>query len=148
MRNITNQKGQSLFELMVAVMVIGVTLVALTGLVSTSISNNTFSKNRTQAENYTTEAMEWLRAQRDESWGTFLSYSNPPATYCMQTLTLSVKRNCADDEFITDTILVREAELVYISDNSVEVRLRTRWTDSKGTHESRASTKLTNWRTN
>src|SRR3989304_1422306 len=68
-----SKRGQSMFELLVAVFVIALTLTALVGLVSTSISNTNFSRERTLASKYTQEAVEWLRQERDISWAAFIT---------------------------------------------------------------------------
>ena len=151
------QSGQSLFELVVAVSVVGLTLVAILQLVSTSISNNTFSEDRTRATQYTQEALEWARAERDRDWGEFTAQAGTGVgnTHCIATLPADVNglsgTECGAEEFITDTILRRQITLIYdpgIDQNSVDVRVVTSWEDSDGVHESRISTYLTNWRTN
>lgn len=143
------QKGQSMFELLIAVFVIGIALTAIVSLVTTSISNTSFSRDRTLAAKYTQEASEWLREQRDLDWGQFTARGSAGgSSYCLQTLTWD-QGNCSETEYIADTTMVREVTLVYpaSSPDTVEARITTYWQDSSGRHESRISTYFSNWRT-
>lgn len=139
--------GQSMFELLVAVFVIGITLVALVGLTARSIANTTFSRERTLAAKYTQEAVEWLRAERDQDWGSFRSRGTPEgANFCMESLVWAPGTSCP---VIPGTGLTRRMSLFYspASPDSVEARVVTSWSDSAGVHESRITTYFTNWRT-
>src|SRR3989344_8192142 len=141
-----SQSGTSLFEVLVAIVVIGITLISLISIVTHSISNSTFSKNRTRAAALTTEAVEWLRSQRDNDWTTFSGYaaSTPGNDYCLRDLTLD-PMPCAQIE----NIFTRTATLTTISVNgqdAVEIHVVTIWNEQDGIHESRATTTLTNWR--
>lgn len=141
--------GQSMFELLVAVFIIALTLTAIVSLVTTSISNTTFSKDKTLAAKYTQEAVEWFREQRDSNWGTFKARSSPSGSnYCLNTLAWNMG-SCSGTDFIADTNLVRQATLITSAadPNSIEVRVVTSWSDQSGQHESRVTTFLTNWRT-
>jgi hypothetical protein len=57
---------------------------------------------------------------------------------------------CGASSVITGTKFRRELVVIYNSTtdpNTVEARVVTTWSDSGGTHESRTTTKLSNWRT-
>lgn len=140
------KSGQSMFELLIAVFVIAITLTAIVGLVTRSIGNTTFSKERTEAGKQTQEAVEWLRAERDNDWGAFAARATINGrNYCLQTL--SWNSSCSA---IPNTNLTREVTLYFDASadpNLVEARVVTRWSDSSGLHESRISTSFTNWRT-
>ena len=143
-----NKKGQSLFELLVAVFITAVTLVTLLSLVGSSVSNSTLARDRSEAVRYTNEVTEWLRSERDANWTTFISRATASGrTYCLQNLLWSATGTCVP---ITGTKFTRELTLIYdaaADPNVVEARVVTTWSDSSGTHESRSTTKLTNWRT-
>ena len=145
--------GQSLFELVVAVGLIGLVLVALVGLTTKSLSSSTYSKNKSLAARHTQEALEWLRGLRDQDWTTFFNYDVANGTgtyYCLSALTspLATRRNCNPNEYVTGTIFVREAYLESLagSPETVEATVTTRWTDSAGVHLSESKTSFTNWR--
>lgn len=137
-------RGQSMFELIVAVFVVGLTLTAIVTLVTNAISNSTFSKERTQAAKYTNEAVEWLREQRDLDWGQFKGRaSGSGTTHCLPNLNWG--QSCT---IIAGTVFTRTAVLILApSGESVEARVVTSWSDQSGQHESRVTTSLTNWRT-
>jgi Tfp pilus assembly protein PilV len=143
-------RGQSMFELLVAVFVIALTLTALVSLVTSAVGNTTFSRERTQASKFTQAAVEWLRAQRDDDWGAFKGKGNPSGiTYCLRDLAWNTG-SCSSSQALQDTNLFREATIIYNSasnPDSVEARVVTSWVDSNGTHESRVTTYFTNWRT-
>lgn len=137
--------GQSMFELLIAVFVIAITLVALVSLASRSIGNTTFSRERTQASKLTQEATEWLRKERDADWGAFKARASATGTnYCLATLSWS--SGCGT---VPGTGLSRWVTLISSPSNPdlVEAQVITSWSDSAGPHESRITTYLTNWRT-
>lgn len=142
-------EGQSLFEVILALALSTLIIVALVSLVTNSIKNATYSKNKTYATRYTQEATEWLRGQRDIDWDAF--YTNVtacPPTYeqCLDTLTWSNCNTCSDAEFIKD-IFKREVVFTNITADSITVEVKTYWTDAQGIHEVQSSTILTDWRT-
>lgn len=143
-----SKSGQSMFELLIAIFVVAITLVAFLGLVTGSIGNSTFSKERSQAGSYTQEAVEWLRSQRDSDWAAFTARASATGTTnCLQTLSWSGSA-CGSASYISGTRFIREVTLIYnATAEQVEARVVTRWTDSSGLHESKATTYLTNWRT-
>ncbi len=136
-----------MFELLVAVFVVAVTLVALLGLVTGAIGNSTFAGERTQAAKYTQQAVEWLRAQRDADWAVFSGRgSEAGTTYCLNGLDWNTG-GCSSAELI-DAKFKREVVLIYDSAaESVEAQIITSWSDASGLHESKATTNFTNWRT-
>lgn len=146
-----NSKGQSMFELLVAVFVIAISLVAILGLVTGAIGNTTFSKERTQANKFTQEAVEWLRSERDSNWLTFKNKGGADGNkYCLPNLMYwptATTGTCG--AFIPNTNFTREAILTYSSSDPdiVEARVITSWSDSSGKHDSTVITYFTNWRT-
>ncbi len=77
-------KGQSLFEVVLALGLAALIMVALVSLVSSSIRNTTFARKKTVATRHAQEATEWLRGQRDEGWDAFISNTPNPTKilYC------------------------------------------------------------------
>jgi type II secretory pathway pseudopilin PulG len=146
-----NKRGQSMFELLVAVFVIAISLVAILGLVTGAIGNTTFSKERTQANKFTQEAAEWLRSERDTNWLTFKGKGDADGNkYCLPDLMYwptATTGTCGAT--IPNTNFTREAILIYNSSDPdiVEARIITSWTDSSGKHDSTVVTYFTNWRT-
>ena len=146
-----HNEGQSLFEVILALALSTLIIVALVSLVTNSIRNAGYSKNKTYATRYTQEATEWLRGQRDTGWEAFVancqSCSNPPAyMQCLNTLAWGNCGTCDDSEVIKN-IFKREVSFTDIEADSVTVEVKTFWTDSQGIHEVQSSTILTDWRT-
>lgn len=143
-------KGQSLFEVVLALALSTLIIVALVSLVSNSIRNSSYSRNKTYATRYTQEATEWLRGERDGDWDVFstnfLFCPTPPHVQCLDTLAWGNCGTCGETEFV-DNIFKREISFSDIEADSVTVEATTYWIDSQGIHEVRSNTILTDWRT-
>lgn len=146
--------GQSLFELVVAIAVSALVIVAIVSLVSTSIRNATFSKNSAIATSYAGSATEWLRSQRDADINTFVTnvtaVENSPR--CFNNLDWTRTSGCGTDTITgtpfsreitfsqTQTIVGGSIKTVYTADIVVS------WTDSQGIHEVAISANFSDWR--
>lgn len=145
-------KGQSMFEVVIAIFIMALVIVGVVILATNSISNASFSKNKTLAGRYTQEAIEWLRGQRDAD---IIVFKTKIATspYCLNTLTWNAGA-CGSSEFIIDsatgtTIFKRRVDLttsLINSKNIIEVTVIVSWDDSKGSHEVRSVTNFTDSR--
>jgi len=141
-------RGQSLFEVVIALGVMTIILVSLVILAALSISNATFSKNKTLATRLSQETVEWLRTERDISWALFATRAATPV-WCMPILSWSsgFAGPCSGSAKIQDTILERELTFAPTGDpDTVQATVRLFWTDAQGNHESRTTTEFTNWR--
>lgn len=149
MSHTNNENGQSLFEVLAAIGVIAVALVAFIGLSARSVSDSSFVRNKSQASRYTQQAYEWVRGERDANWTIFFQRSNAAAAspYCINTLDWTVPGTCATGDTIVNTIFKREIVLTRVGAvDEVEVDIVTSWEDSKGVHSSRSTTILSDWR--
>lgn len=141
-------KGQSLFEVVIALGISAIVVVALVGLTSTSIRNATFSKNKTLAGRLAEEATEWLRGERDEDVVTFVTNSQTPI-WCLTNLNWANPGACGSGDEVAGTRFMRE--LVFSEDAGtpetiIEANVRVWWSDSQGEHEVRSATNFTDWR--
>ncbi|MEK7499275.1 MAG: hypothetical protein AAB649_01575 [Patescibacteria group bacterium] len=136
-------KGQSLFEVIFALGIVAVILVAIASLAAKSIANSTFSRNNALATKFTQEGIEWLREQRDSldwtmgfypqangSTKNFGSLNWPPGGSC------NIPQN---------TDLCRQVILASAGPEEVNVTVIVTWNDGQGAHSARSTTKLTNW---
>lgn len=142
------EKGQSLFEVLVALTISVLVIVTLVSLVNTSIRNTTFSKNKTIASRYAQEATEWLRGQRDSDTANFRSRALT-ATWCLRDLNWSQSGSCGATGQITGTPFTRQVSFIsnVISGKSViEANVSVTWSDGQGAHEVRSSTNFSDWR--
>jgi hypothetical protein len=81
------QKGQSLFEIVVAISLIALICITIISLTTISLKNNIRSRNKSIASGFAQEAYEWLREQKSEDWGAFYSKSSAVGeTYCFSSL--------------------------------------------------------------
>lgn len=64
---LSNQKGQSLMELVVVIAVMVIVIGALTFATIASLRNAQFSKNQSQATKLAQEGIEWVRTGRDRN---------------------------------------------------------------------------------
>ncbi len=137
------QVGQTLVELLVALGIAAVVVVAMIALASTSLANITFSRLQGESNRLARTTMEWLRSERDTDWDTFASRVG---TWCMPTLSWTIGTACTSGNPIPDTDFFREVVLGQISADKIEASVRVYWTDSKGTHETRLNSRLTMWK--
>ena len=141
-------KGQSLFEVVVALAISALIIVALVSLVSNSIRNATFSRNKNQAASLAQAATEWLRAQRDSDIATFMTNIQTPS-WCFKDLAWTVNGPCGATDNVPDTIFLRQvnfASTVSAGKTIVEADVVVSWTDSQGLHEVTSATNFTDWR--
>lgn len=148
MSKILINKGQSLFEVVVALAVSALVIVALVSLVSSSIRNATFSKNKASATNYTQEATEWLRGQRDENVSDFID-KTLTSSWCLNNLDWNAPGACPSQAVISGTIFKRQAGFttnVLGGKEIVEATIIVSWEDAQGTHAVESITNFSDWR--
>lgn len=142
------QRGQSLFEVVIAIAVTAIIVVALVSLTSSAVRNATFSRNNTLASRYAQEATEWLRGQRDGDVDDFMNKSLIP-TWCLSNLSWNQSGTCANNNVIPGTLFVRQVNFIRTTVSGkvlVEARLRVSWQDTQGNHEVVSSTQFADWR--
>lgn len=141
------KKGQSLFEVVVALGVVTLITVGIIILATNSIRNSTFSKNKTLSSRYAQEAIEWMRAERDKDSSGFLGNVIVPR-YCLDDLHWTNVGVCVD-EYIAGTNLTREVLFttsLLSGKNITEVQVVVFWSDSQGYHEVRSTTSFADLR--
>lgn len=145
-------KGQSLFEVVVALAIVTLVVVAIITLAASSIRNSSYAKNKETAARYSQEATEWLRGQRDNDWVTFASHASasPGLTWCLSSLSWPATAGaCSESAYIGNGFFKREAAVSYpdpLNLDNIQVDVRTYWVDSQGDHEVKTSTFLANWK--
>jgi len=137
-------KGQSLFELVIAIGISALIIVVLVSLVSNSLENAAFAKNQTLSVRYAQEASEWLRGQRDSDTNTFVTnVSSHPYEIprCFNNLDWNSIGPCGEADKISG-LFVRQisfrSEGVVINGvtkDIIEADITVSWTDSKGLHQ-------------
>lgn len=141
-------KGQSLFEVVVAIAISALIITTVVSLASNSIRNATFSKNKARAATYVQEANEWLRGQRDNDINVFEANALIP-TWCISDLSWNTAAPCDDSDIIPGAPFWRQ--LVFTIDNSsgktiVAATISVYWDDSQGRHDVTSATNFSDWR--
>lgn len=154
-----NLLGQSLFEVVIALAVISVVIVALINVTTVSIRNTSFARNNTVASRYAQEATEWLRGERDTSWTTFVGYGLT-SVHCLDSLTWTNLGNCSSAEVIPNTPFTRQVTIACFSNggtivaglctnanvDTLQATVTVQWTDAQGSHTVSTPVQFTNWR--
>ena len=150
-----NISGQSLFEIVVAIAMIALITVAIVGLATISVRNSTFSEEKTSANFYTQETVEWLRQYRDEQGWIELSSKVETKPWCFPTVSESVwddnaitNDNCDSDKpdnYISGTEFLREVTLSIDVPDTIDADINVYWEDSKGIHNASISTTFSKW---
>ena len=134
-------KGQSLFEVLVAVSIIALILVGVVSLSSRTVSVSRVSRDNSLATGHAQDAMEWLRTQRDEDWA---NLKDNLGNSCINTLGTWGSFPCSST--ITGTPFSREVNINETSPGIMVVTVTVRWTDGSGSHNVTSTTRFTDWR--
>jgi hypothetical protein len=82
--------GQMLLEMVLAIAITGMVLVAVANITTQGLAGSNFSKSRTEANGYATELIEWMRKERDTPSSSFWSKEplvvGSSANYCFISL--------------------------------------------------------------
>lgn len=70
--------GQSLIEIILALIVVVAVITGITFAITSSLKNATFSKNQNLATTYAQQGMETVRRIRDRSWAAFFNAPGGP----------------------------------------------------------------------
>lgn len=142
----SNKKGQSLIEVVVAVGMIGMLLVAILALITLSLKNSRLAKAKTQAVALAQEGVELMRTYRDLSWTGLVakadgnSYSLP--------LNWTINNSLTDICPVTFNINNLFRRCLVLSDatvNSVLLTVTVEWQEGNRWHQSQQATRLALW---
>jgi Tfp pilus assembly protein PilV len=140
--------GQSLFEVVMAIAISALIIVAIVSLTSNSIQNSSYSKDKTLAATYVQEANEWLRGQRDSDINVFVGHVVTPI-WCLKDLNWTLPGACVESN-ITGTPFSRQATFTVTTDvngkNFIEADVTVSWSDAKGIHEVTSATDFSDYR--
>lgn len=153
----TNNKGQTIVEVLVVTAIIAMLLLGVLTLNINTQKTTTQSRKIAQATKYNTQAINWLRARRDKlGWELFLNIINEDSgaggslTYCLQNLPETelefqnlANSECTDTNYIPNTSFIRELTLT-ISQDTVQANITTSWQEEE-THQIQNNFKLTKW---
>lgn len=150
---LTTIHGQSLFEVVIAIGVAALILVAAVSLSTTSLRNSNFTKNNALATKLAQEGGEWIRQQRDSGWENLRTNTNK---VCLGTLSWSA--TCSIDSVFSRSLLfvckifnpatgvTSNNPSCNINTNVIDSHVTVSWIDGQGTHTVKSVTTLTRWR--
>jgi type II secretory pathway pseudopilin PulG len=150
-----SQKGQSLFEVVLALGVITAITVGIVSLTVNAMRNAAFSKNKTLAGRYAQEATEWLRSERDYDFDAFVNHvpGISSVTYCLPSLPANhiwpASGACSSSNYISGTTLLRKVVLTKTTPSGktiIEADVVVYWNDAQGYHEVRSATLFSDWK--
>ncbi len=141
-------KGQTLVEIVVALGVVGVVMLAITVTVTTALSNVQYSKLQNQATQYAQQGMEIIRNMRDTNWANFNTFgTNSPGTnYCLADSCTTLGGAACSTASVCDTtpniaisgtnVFIRQVKITKNSGNctigsATEINVTVKWTDGK-----------------
>lgn len=147
MTNDKLEKGQSLFEVVLALGVMTAITIGLVSLAASSIRNAGFSKSKTLAGRYVQEATEWLRSERDADFTAFKTHTLTPV-WCLASLSWIKIGACGSSDVIPNTSLSRDVTFSILPSENTVIRANVKvyWTDGQGDHEVSSITSFTDWR--
>ena len=116
-----------MFEVIFAIGIAAIVLIALVSVSTTSLRNSTFAKDNAKASKLAQECVEHVRELRDADWATL-----PGGNYS--------GGDCGNDEYFNRSAQISKGA------SSADVLVIVEWTDGTGAHQVRVDTILTNWR--
>ena len=159
MHNNNFEKGQSLVEVVVALSIAVLIVIAFTNATLVAVRDAQFAKNQNQATRIAQRSLELIRAVRDQdnevdsgTWNSLWGSSSLNSGKCYilnetdATLTSATNCNDTSDQQI-DSVFKRKIRLTNSpsTPGKIDVYVKVYWTDGRGTHASETTTLLTNW---
>lgn len=136
------KNGQSLLEVLVALGVAVLVVLALVGATTIAIRNASFARSQAQATKYAQETMEWLRAERDNDWLDFSEKAG--VTYCLSELNWNSPIPCSvfalGDTFKREVVLTTDLE-----GDKIEAKVTVSWREQRKTYQSQLYSYFTKW---
>ncbi len=141
----TNQSGQSLVEVIVAVGMMGLLLVAILALVALSVKNSRLAKARTQAVALAQEGIELMRTYRDYSWTELMSRADGTIFDLPENCTIAVGlSNACPSDFPINSVFRRCVSLTD-TDGAINVILTVVWQEGAKVYQTEQTTQLSLW---
>lgn len=148
-----NKFGMVFLEVVMAITIVGIVLVASVALIARSLSASTSARDRAMATSLAEETQEWLRSQRDSSWQSFYSRAN--GVWCLRSLSWTSGGTragaCTETDTASGTVnMIREVTFTRsgFANQTVTATVVVRFSDSLGQHQSESTAIYTNWRGN
>lgn len=156
-------RGFTIIELLVAVGVVSMVMVAVTSGVATSLKNSRFSKEKSISVRLAQEGVEWMRENRDKNgWNSLTAQLTSagatdasPKVYClpsagveMTVLTTAGAGACTTGENVVGADQFMRTLTLSYNSTAEEVRVASRvyWDDGSGDKETILESSMKKWR--
>lgn len=139
-----SKAGQIIVEVLFAIGVVAMCLIALTAVSSTAINNGIYAKNAQLANRYAQEGLEIARRERDRADGWQDFYNSFNNDWCLSSAYLWTNCNCFNP---SPNVGIFFRCLTFVNDTAERksITAQVSWTDGNKTHEVEATTFLTKW---
>ena len=124
---IKNERGQSLFEVLVAVALAAIIVTSIASVATISLSNSEFARTNSEARQVTQNLLEVARKHRDTNLDCIQNQNCIPSTTCPAGFD-----SC-------------DVNFAYTGGDTANVTATVVWTDGRGEHTVSAQTILTAW---
>lgn len=144
------KSGQSLVEMVVAVGMMSLLMVALLSVTSLSIKNTRLAQSRTQAVGLVQEGIELMRAMRDFNWNDFYAKAEDGHSYVLVdnwiVETGLTQTGCSQTSYYdANNFFSRCVKLTQIGAGNVNVEVIVYWQEGNQLKQVAQSTNLTLW---
>lgn len=143
------KSGQSLVEMVVAVGMMSLLMVALLSVTSLSIKNTRLAQSRTQAVGLVQEGVELMRAMRDFNWNNFYAKANGQSYILVDNWTVEMgltQIGCSQTSYYdANNFFSRCVKLTQIGAGNVNVEVIVYWQEGNQLKQVAQSTNLTLW---
>ena len=139
-------RGTSIIEIVIAAALISMAIIAALSLANHSQKQNTYARDLAEATKYTTQAADWIRAQRSSlGWATLAAKGD--GIYCLNTVpadfSLIQDGDCDAGDYIPNTLFDRTITLNNTG-TALQVTITVNWQDST-TRQATIQMELTQW---
>jgi Tfp pilus assembly protein PilV len=144
---VIDNRGQSLIEVVVAVGVMSLLMVALLTTVTLAVKNSRLAKDRVQAVSLANEGVELMRAYRDYDYDEFFSVAridqyDLPYSWVVED---GLSSDCVVTEYVIRDSFRRCVGITSVDASSVDVEVTVDWQEGSRVHQVLQSTRLTQW---
>lgn len=132
------QRGQSIIEILIATLIVGLVLTAVASGLTLSIKNTSETRQRELANNFAQEGMEVFRKQRETAgWARFRD-TLESNTYCLNSIPINFEEfttmplgECESGTAVAGTTLTRNAVVQVQSTEHIEVEVIVSWQEAQ-----------------
>jgi type II secretory pathway pseudopilin PulG len=138
---VKSSSGQSIIEVIIATLIVGVVLTAIASGLTLSIKNTAQTQLRELSTNFAQEGLEVFRRERSMLGWTSFAEALDNNDYCLNTLPQDSAEfatmptgECSTGTAIAGTTLTRNATVTVLSADSIQVHVTVEWQEAERTN--------------